>query len=85
MAQVTLRYDGPHVDVEIAETGQLVERGDTVTVDAKLAEGLLEQGATIELEFDDAGEVEARKVTPADKPNWKKVRAHKPADDGGAK
>lgn len=39
-----IRYCGPHDVVEIAATGQVVARGDTVDVaDAELAAALLEQ------------------------------------------
>jgi len=36
-------YVGPHDEVEIADTGQVVRRGDTVEVEAGLAERLDEQ------------------------------------------
>jgi len=39
-----LRYVGPHVAVDVPALGQVVRRGETVTVDnAALAKGLLAQ------------------------------------------
>lgn len=39
----TVVYDGPHVAVEIAATGQVVTRGVPVEVPAEVAAALLEQ------------------------------------------
>jgi hypothetical protein len=36
-------YVGPHDEVELAATGQVVRRGDSVEIDADLAEALDEQ------------------------------------------
>lgn len=38
-----LTYHGPHAEVEIAETGQKVTRGDSIDVDDGLATRLLDQ------------------------------------------
>ena len=39
-----LKYVGPHKKVEIAETGQTVERNGVVEVTGDLAQNLLKQG-----------------------------------------
>ena len=38
-----IRYRGPHDQVEIAATGQIVDRGGTVDVDDEIAAALCEQ------------------------------------------
>ena len=85
MAKKRLRYNGPSPVVEIAETGDLVDRGATVVVDEELAERLLEQGAeiSIEVEVDDNGEeTTVRTVTrPDEGAPWSAAGGPVPSDD----
>lgn len=40
-----IRYVGPHVQVQIAATGQTVDRGETVDVEPDVAKALLKQSS----------------------------------------
>ena len=80
MAKKRLRYNGPAPVIEIAETGDLVECGTTVVVDAELAERLLEQGAEITLEVGDDGAT-VRTVTRREGAPWSAAGGPAPPDD----
>jgi hypothetical protein len=75
MGKKKVRYIGPAAVIEIAETGEFVERGSTIELDSVLADGLLEQGSEISYEGD--GEDRKRVVKRLDGAPWELVRPRK--------
>ena len=61
-------YQGPFDAEQIAETGQVVERGGSVEVPKEIAESLLSQGS--QTVVDENGEPS---IVPAEHPNWIKT------------
>ena len=60
-----LTYQGPFDGQQIAETGQIVQRGETVDVSKEIGESLLAQGS--QTAVNDKGKPI---VVPAENPNW---------------